>query len=249
MPSRASSLAKAQGEEPALLVEAGLERRLEGVRHGLAREPHGQRRARRRCAPASASASRSSASGATTREQMPCCSASRADSVRPPRMTSSASERPAMRGSRCVPPAPGISPRPVSGRPKRAFSAASTMSQVSASSQPPPRHQPCTAAITGSRSARRRCQRRPRSPSSTSAASSARRPATSAPAGERAPGAAQHDAAHVGRIPRRRRAPHRAPRAPRPRARSAPRAGSGAAARRLRDARSGRSRSYASKRW
>ncbi|CFN74865.1 Uncharacterised protein [Bordetella pertussis] len=45
---------------------------------------------------------------------------------------------PTARGRRCVPPAPGITPSLISGWPKRAESAAMTMSHIMASSQPPP---------------------------------------------------------------------------------------------------------------
>src|SRR5680860_704919 len=44
---------------------------------------------------------------------------------------------------------PGITPRYISGWPKRAFYAQSLLSQASATSQPPPRAKPLTAAITG----------------------------------------------------------------------------------------------------
>ena len=54
-----------------------------------------------------------------------------------------------MRGSRWVPPKPGVMPRPVSGWPNLAFSLARRMSQVMASSHPPPRAKPLTAAMVG----------------------------------------------------------------------------------------------------
>ena len=56
---------------------------------------------------------------------------------------------PTRRASRWVPPAAGSTDRFVSGRPKRAVSAAIRMSQDIASSQPPPRANPLTAAIVG----------------------------------------------------------------------------------------------------
>ena len=56
---------------------------------------------------------------------------------------------PTSRASRWVPPAAGQHRQVVSGRPKRAVSAAIRMSQAIASSQPPPRANPLTAAIVG----------------------------------------------------------------------------------------------------
>ena len=54
-----------------------------------------------------------------------------------------------MRGSRCTPPPPAISPTRGSGSANSAFSAAMMMSQASAVSNPPPIAQPFTAAIIG----------------------------------------------------------------------------------------------------
>ena len=65
------------------------------------------------------------------------------------RMSSMALETPTMRGSRWVPPNPGVMPRPTSGWPNLAFSLARRMSQAMDSSQPPPRAKPLTAAMTG----------------------------------------------------------------------------------------------------
>ena len=56
---------------------------------------------------------------------------------------------PTARVSRCVPPAPGITPRLISGWPNFAVSAARMKSHIIASSQPPPSAKPATAAITG----------------------------------------------------------------------------------------------------
>ena len=56
---------------------------------------------------------------------------------------------PTMRGSRWVPPKPGVMPSPTSGWPNLAFSLARRMSQAMASSHPPPRAKPLTAAMTG----------------------------------------------------------------------------------------------------
>ena len=53
------------------------------------------------------------------------------------------------RGRRCVPPAPGMTPRLISGWPNFAVSAAIARSHIMASSQPPPSAKPATAAITG----------------------------------------------------------------------------------------------------
>ena len=57
-----------------------------------------------------------------------------------------------------MPPAPGIVPRLISGWPKRAFSAAMTMSHIIAISQPPPSAKPATAAMTGLRHCATRSQ-------------------------------------------------------------------------------------------
>ena len=56
---------------------------------------------------------------------------------------------PTSRASRCVPPAPGRTDSVVSGSPNRAFSRAIRMSHAIASSQPPPRANPLTAATVG----------------------------------------------------------------------------------------------------
>ncbi len=56
---------------------------------------------------------------------------------------------PTSRGSRWVPPPPGMIPRFVSGWPSFALSPAIRMSQAMASSQPPPRQKPLIIAITG----------------------------------------------------------------------------------------------------
>ena len=60
---------------------------------------------------------------------------------------------------RCVPPAPGMMPRLISGWPNRADSDATIRSQAIASSQPPPRQKPETAATRGVRSVRIASQR------------------------------------------------------------------------------------------
>ena len=61
---------------------------------------------------------------------------------------------PTARVSRCVPPAPGRTPRLISGWPNFAVSDATIRSQSIASSQPPPRQKPDTAATIGVRTAR-----------------------------------------------------------------------------------------------
>ena len=58
-----------------------------------------------------------------------------------------ASAVPTARVSRCVPPAPGMTPIRISGWPNWASSPATMRSHVMASSQPPPRAKPRTAAI------------------------------------------------------------------------------------------------------
>ena len=58
--------------------------------------------------------------------------------MRPVRHQSIAFALPMARGSRCVPPMPGIVPIVISGWPNFALSAAMIVSQAIASSQPPP---------------------------------------------------------------------------------------------------------------
>ncbi len=53
------------------------------------------------------------------------------------------------RGSRCVPPAPGMMAQRTSVRPNVACGAAMRRSQASACSSPPARQKPLTAAIIG----------------------------------------------------------------------------------------------------
>ena len=71
--------------------------------------------------------------------------------MRPVRIMSIAFALPTARGSRCVPPAPGMTPSLISGWPNFAVSAAITMSHSIASSQPPPSAKPATAAMIGLR--------------------------------------------------------------------------------------------------
>ena len=105
----------------------------------------------------------------TTRVTRPSASASRAPIDRPVRISSIARALPIARVSRCVPPAPGMTPSRISGWPKVASSAATIMSQVIASSQPPPRAKPRTAAISGRPTAARRSQASNRPPSRSEA--------------------------------------------------------------------------------
>ena len=79
----------------------------------------------------------------------PIACASAASTNRPVRIISIARPVPTSRASRWVPPAPGSTDRVVSGSPNRAFSDAIRMSHAIASSQPPPRANPLTAATVG----------------------------------------------------------------------------------------------------
>mmetsp|Transcript_20440 Transcript_20440/g.40877 ORF Transcript_20440/g.40877 Transcript_20440/m.40877 type:complete len:262 (-) Transcript_20440:141-926(-) len=81
---------------------------------------------------------------------MPYCAASEAPILRAVNMSSLARAEPMRRGSRCVPPAPGMMAREVSGRPKRASAPATLMSHERAISRPPPSAAPSTAAMVGS---------------------------------------------------------------------------------------------------
>ena len=65
---------------------------------------------------------------------------------------------PTWRISRCVPPAPGMTPSLISGWPNLAVSAARMMSHIMASSQPPPSAKPATAAMVGLRQRATRSQ-------------------------------------------------------------------------------------------
>ena len=69
--------------------------------------------------------------------------------ISPVRISREARARPARANRRCVPPAPGIRPRLVSGRPSLAVSPNTRQSAISASSNPPPSAKPSTAAISG----------------------------------------------------------------------------------------------------
>ncbi len=60
-------------------------------------------------------------------------------------------EAPKRRTRRCVPDQPGAMPRPVSGRPSLIPVSATRMSATAASSSPPPKAWPVSAAISGTR--------------------------------------------------------------------------------------------------
>ncbi len=79
----------------------------------------------------------------------PAASASLAGIGSPERIIGSAFSMPTRRGRRCVPPAPGIRPSLISGRPSRVPAAATRKWQPIVSSSPPPSGVPCTAAIVG----------------------------------------------------------------------------------------------------
>ena len=79
----------------------------------------------------------------------PALSASFAGIGSPDRIIGSAFSMPTRRGSRCVPPAPGMSPSLISGRPSRVPAAATRKWQPMVSSSPPPSGVPCTAAMVG----------------------------------------------------------------------------------------------------
>src|SRR5690606_35355276 len=92
--------------------------------------------------------SRTSACG-TTRLTRPQRSASADDIGLPVRTSSIATARGMAWPMRKTPPAPAIRPRCTSGRPNSALSEATTRSLARASSVPPPRAVPLTAAMTG----------------------------------------------------------------------------------------------------
>ena len=71
----------------------------------------------------------------------------------PERIIRVAASRPTIRGSLCVPPAPGSSPSLISGKPITASGVATRQSQASAISSAPPIAGPAIAAITGFRQA------------------------------------------------------------------------------------------------
>src|SRR5262249_51081567 len=99
-------------------------------------------------------ATRARATGSTwssgaTGSTRPIRSASAAPTKRPVNTMSLARAGPMSRGSRWVPPAPGMMPSRISGWPSWAPSPATRKSAHSASSRPPPSAYPVTAATTG----------------------------------------------------------------------------------------------------
>src|SRR5438477_7002670 len=85
-------------------------------------------------------------SAGKTSSTSPMSRASLAGTIRPEKMMSLALDSPTSRGSRWVPPAPGMIPSLISGWPSRASSAAKRRSAAMASSHPPPRAYPLMAA-------------------------------------------------------------------------------------------------------
>mmetsp|Transcript_12457 Transcript_12457/g.50101 ORF Transcript_12457/g.50101 Transcript_12457/m.50101 type:complete len:241 (-) Transcript_12457:150-872(-) len=90
-----------------------------------------------------------SSSTGYTRATNPAASASSASIMTPVRHISIALDLPTARTSRCVPPAPGMMPRLISGWPNLALAPATMRSHIIASSQPPPSAKPLTAAMMG----------------------------------------------------------------------------------------------------
>ena len=131
------------GVEP--LVEPELERLRAGRALPTARPPPAARRAAPR-APAPRRRRRPARPRALTR---PSSSARSALTSFPSSSSSAAAVQPARRGSRWVPPPPGISPSVTSGTPKRARGSATIRSQTSMNSKPPPTALAWTAATTG----------------------------------------------------------------------------------------------------
>jgi hypothetical protein len=117
-----------------------------------------------------ARASSTTSSSGTTLATRPHRSASAAVIGSPVSTIAIALDLPMARARRCVPPAPGITPRFTSGWPSLALSPATMRSSVIASSQPPPRAQPFTAAMTGFVTRRMRSSCATRLPSSISIA-------------------------------------------------------------------------------
>jgi len=117
----------------------------------LAASPTGRSLAHRDASPARqrkflAAASRSPS---TISSISPFSTASEAGIGAPDSIRSSAGRRPIRRAERWVPPAPGTTPRVISGRPTLALARAMRWWQASASSRPPPSAVPWMAASTG----------------------------------------------------------------------------------------------------
>src|SRR4051794_4809073 len=152
----------------------------------------GSGRSSGRSASSSANASDSStnSTGANSRSAMPSSRTSAALSIRFWRsgfdtITLIATSGPTRRGSSCVPPQAGKRPRKTSGNAKWRTALETVRAlQCSASSTPPPRHAPLTAATVGNGSARIRANSAwpTRLPSRASSASACGNSFTSAPA-------------------------------------------------------------------
>jgi len=95
--------------------------------------------------------SASNVSGGAARSTSPAERAFAAESAAPSRIIRRARRSPTARGSRCVPPHPGISPSITSGSPSFVCpsSRATRCRQASANSSPPPRQGPWIAATVG----------------------------------------------------------------------------------------------------
>mmetsp|Transcript_91868 Transcript_91868/g.262764 ORF Transcript_91868/g.262764 Transcript_91868/m.262764 type:complete len:205 (-) Transcript_91868:191-805(-) len=98
---------------------------------------------------AMATASSTRVSVGNTRDTRPSESACSALMRLPVRIISMALALPIARIRRWVPPQPGMTPSLISGWPNLAFSPATIISHIMASSHPPPRAYPFTAAMTG----------------------------------------------------------------------------------------------------
>ena len=102
------------------------------------------------------------AAGGTTSSTSPDFNARVAFTDLPVRIRSRPAARPTSRGSRCVPPMPGMIPRLTSGTPSTVLGSSEAMRyrQHRTVSSPPPRQDPWIAATTGTRAA----SSRPRTP-------------------------------------------------------------------------------------
>ena len=134
----------------------------------------------RRSGPSGAGAAASSSSRARSRSSRaahavasPSSTARGPSTGRPLQIISNAGPTPTSRGSRCVPPQPGISPRVTSGKPsaQRRSSETSRHVVVIANSRPPPRQAPSITLTVGTRSASSRLNRRCPRPMKASATS------------------------------------------------------------------------------
>ena len=144
IPSRASSEPNTLANACFSRLDAGVE--IAGRRHPLDLLDRAAAPGRRACAPRPARC-RAARDRARRGWRARARSASSAEIGSPVRFISSARASPTRRGSRCVPPNPGMIPRLISGWPKLADCAAIRTSQAIASSQPPPSAIALTAAI------------------------------------------------------------------------------------------------------